>query len=103
MRSLREIYEQIEEDGETNLFCLYADHEPVTFKEAKEENCWRSTMKEEMHAIQKNDTWDLTTLPQNHKAIGVKWVYKIKRTADGEVDRVGPKAYHSSFDDDQLM
>ena len=25
MRSLREIYEQIEEDGETNLFCLYAD------------------------------------------------------------------------------
>ena len=26
-------------------------------------------------------------LPQNHKAIGVKWVYKIKRTADSEVDR----------------
>ena len=31
MRNLREIYEQIEEDGETNLFCLYADHEPLTF------------------------------------------------------------------------
>ena len=29
----------------------------------------------------------MTTLPQNHKAIGVKWVYKIKRTTDGEVDR----------------
>ena len=40
MRSLREIYEQIEEDGETNLFCLYADHEPLTFQEAEEENCW---------------------------------------------------------------
>ena len=79
MRSLREIYEQIEQDGETNLFCLYADHEPLTFQEAKEEDCWRSAMK--------NDTWELTTLPQNHKAIGVKWVYKIKRTADGEVDR----------------
>jgi len=51
MRSLREIYEQIEEDGEINLFCLYADHEPLTFKEAKEEDCWRSTMKKEMHAI----------------------------------------------------
>ena len=44
-------------------------------------------MKEEMYAILKNDTWELTTLPQNHKAIGVKWVYKIKRTADDEIDR----------------
>ena len=44
-------------------------------------------MKEEMYVIQKNDIWELTTLSQNHKAIGVKWVYKIKRTVDGEVDR----------------
>ena len=29
----------------------------------------------------------MTTLPSNHKAIGVKWVYKIKRTAEGEVSR----------------
>jgi hypothetical protein len=54
-RSLREIYEQTE-DGETNLFCLYADHEPLTFQEAIEENCWRSTTDEEIHVIQKNDT-----------------------------------------------
>ena len=38
MRNLRENYEQIEEDGETNFFCLYADHEPLTFQEAKEED-----------------------------------------------------------------
>ena len=37
--------------------------------------------------IQKNDTWELTTFSQNHKAIGVKWVYRIKHIADGEVDR----------------
>jgi len=55
MRSLGEIYEQTEEDEETNLFCLYTDHEPLTSQEAKEEDCWRSAMKEEMHAIQKND------------------------------------------------
>jgi hypothetical protein len=55
MRSLREIYEQIE-DGETNLFCLYVNHEPLTFQEAVKEDCWRSAMEEEIHAIQKNDT-----------------------------------------------
>ena len=48
MRSLREIYEQIEEDEEINLFCLYVDHEPLTFQEAKEEDCWQSAMKEEI-------------------------------------------------------
>jgi len=37
MRSLREIYEQTE-DVETNIFCLYADHEPLTFQKAVEED-----------------------------------------------------------------
>ena len=86
MRSLRKIYEQIEEDRETNLFCLYADSEPLTFQETKDEDCQRSAMKEEMHGIQKNDTWELTILPQNHKTIDFKWVYKIKSTTDGEAD-----------------
>ena len=39
MRSLREIYKYIEEDEETNLFFLYADHEPLTFQEAKKKDC----------------------------------------------------------------
>ena len=29
-------------------------------------------MDEEIKAIVKNDTWDLTTLPKGHKAIDVK-------------------------------
>ena len=44
-------------------------------------------MIEEIHAIKKNDTWELTMLPNGQKDIGVKWVYKIKRNADGEIDR----------------
>ena len=44
-------------------------------------------MDEEIKAIMKNDTWELTTLPKGHKAIGVKWMYKIKRNAKGEIER----------------
>ncbi|KAJ6999979.1 hypothetical protein NC653_010672 [Populus alba x Populus x berolinensis] len=44
-------------------------------------------MDEEIHAIDKNDTWKLTDLPENKKAIGVKWVYKTKKNAKGEVQR----------------
>jgi hypothetical protein len=44
-------------------------------------------MDEEIHAIEKNDTWKLTNLPDNNKAIGVKWIYKMKKNAKGEVQR----------------
>ena len=87
MKSLREIYEHTEEDGETNLFCLYADYEPLTFEEAMKEDCWRSAMKEEIQVIEKNQTWELVRLLESHKAIDVKWVYKTKHNADGEIER----------------
>jgi hypothetical protein len=86
MGRLRDVYERTKEE-ETNLFCFYADHEPLTFQEAIEEDCRRLAMEEEIQAIQKNDTWELSALPPKKKTIGVKWVYKIKRTADGGVDR----------------
>ena len=47
LRSLIEIYgqeEEEEEEEEANLFCLYADHEPLSFNEAVEEDRWRITM-----------------------------------------------------------
>lgn len=44
-------------------------------------------MEEEIKSITKNDTWELTTLPQGHKAIGVRWVYKEKKNAKGDVER----------------
>ena len=42
---------------------------------------------EEIHIIEKNDTWEFTSLPISKKAIGVKWVYKKKFKPDEEVDR----------------
>ncbi|GJS84530.1 zinc finger, CCHC-type containing protein [Tanacetum coccineum] len=40
---------------------------------------------ENLDSIIKNNTWTLTTLPTNHKAIGLKWVFKTKRDAKGEI------------------
>ena len=44
-------------------------------------------MDDEMKAIKKNKTWELTTLQAYHKPIGVKWVYKIKKNAQGKVEK----------------
>ena len=42
-------------------------------------------MIEELSSIEDNQTWQLTSLPPGHRAIGLKWVYKVKKDARGEV------------------
>ena len=48
---------------------------------------WMTTMQEEIEALHKNNTWDLVPLPQERKAISNKWVYKIKRDGNDQVER----------------
>ncbi|KAD4586383.1 hypothetical protein E3N88_23984 [Mikania micrantha] len=38
-----------------------------------------------LYSINKNNTWNLTDLPSNHKAIGLKWICKTKRYASGNI------------------
>lgn len=44
-------------------------------------------MDEEIQAIKKNNTWELTTPPEGKKPIKVKWAYTIKYNPNREVDR----------------
>jgi hypothetical protein len=66
---LREIYEVT---SELPLVCVLADAEDITFEQAVKDEKWQAAMQEEMKAVEKNDTWELTTLPKGHKPIGVK-------------------------------
>jgi hypothetical protein len=36
-------------------------------------------MLDELQSIDENGTWTLTDLPTGHRAIGLKWVYKVKK------------------------
>ena len=38
-----------------------------------------------MSSITKNQTWSLEVMPPGHRAIGLKWVFKLKRNEKGEV------------------
>jgi hypothetical protein len=44
-------------------------------------------MDDEIDAIERNNTWELTDLLKGHKTIGVKWVFKTKLAENGEVDK----------------
>ncbi|KAH7545037.1 hypothetical protein FEM48_Zijuj01G0050900 [Ziziphus jujuba var. spinosa] len=58
----------------------------VNFQEAMEDKNWKNAMDEEIKAIKNNETWEPVLLPQGSKASGMRWVYKAKKNAKGEVE-----------------
>ena len=65
-----------EEDGEQA-----SSYEEVMKSNYKEQRM--QTMKSEMKSLEKHSTWKLVNMPK--KAVGCKWVFKIKRYPSGAV------------------
>lgn len=42
-------------------------------------------MEGEQKSVDDSGTWKLTTSPEEHKPIGLKWVSNVKRDPDGNV------------------
>ena len=61
--------------------------EPISYEQAKSHKDQNTAMNEEYESIMKNETWELTDLPENKVPIGCKWLYKTKFNADGSVDK----------------
>nr|GEZ51766.1 zinc finger, CCHC-type [Tanacetum cinerariifolium] len=64
-RTLNDLYENTKE-------LLLAEDEPKNYKDASSNQKWIEAMKVELDFINRNNTWELTTLPKGHKAIGLK-------------------------------
>lgn len=83
---LSNIYAQTEEieleDDELNLMGF---DESISYGQAAKNQNWKEAMKREIEAVEKNGTWKLTQLPTGHKAIRLKWVFKIKRNTNGDI------------------
>ncbi|GJU77958.1 ribonuclease H-like domain-containing protein [Tanacetum coccineum] len=61
--------------------------EPKTYVEASQHKHWVDAMNAEMDALYRTNTWEIVDLPVGRKAIGSKWVWKIKYKSDGEIER----------------
>ncbi|GJT98735.1 putative RNA-directed DNA polymerase [Tanacetum coccineum] len=82
-RLLTDLYDETEEIDE--LMMIRNDEEPVSYTEASKKREWVEAMDAELSSIEKNKTWNLVDLPKNRKAIGLKWVYKVKRDPSGKI------------------
>ena len=65
--------------------CL--DNEPRNYAEARETKEWTDACCDEIGSIEKNGTWVLVDLPIGAKAIGLKWVFKLKKNSDGSINK----------------
>lgn len=61
--------------------------EPHDFSEAQTSVEWQQAMQHELNALETNNTWEMVDLPPGKRAIGCKWVYKVKLKADGTMER----------------
>jgi Reverse transcriptase (RNA-dependent DNA polymerase) len=61
-------------------------------------------MHEELMALDKNRTWELVSLPSDKKVVGYKWVFTVKQTPEGKVERykirLVAKWYSQTYDID---
>nr|KYP68722.1 Retrovirus-related Pol polyprotein from transposon TNT 1-94 [Cajanus cajan] len=69
------------------LAALGSHDEPKTYAQAMKHPEWRTAMRQEIKALEDNQTWELTHLPPGRKTVGCKWVYKIKYKATGEIEK----------------
>ncbi|KAL2466168.1 cysteine-rich RLK (RECEPTOR-like protein kinase) 8 [Abeliophyllum distichum] len=80
--------EYIEKSGES---------EPLSVEEAMSNIKWKNAMKDEFDALVKNKTWKLVSHSPNMKVIGNKWVYRIKYSSEGKVQRFKARLVAKGF------
>ena len=58
---------------------------------------WHDAAFEEFNALLENGTFEPVQLPAGRKAIGCRWVFKLKRLADGSIDRYKARLVAKGF------
>ena len=64
--------------------------EPQTFEQAissPHKDDWLSSMKEELTSMDSLNVWTLMSLPPGRRSLPCRWVFKTKRSAEGEIER----------------
>ena len=71
--------------------------EPTTLSSALDDPKWKKAMDEEYSALMRNKTWHLVPNQKGKNIIDCKWVYRIKKKADGSIDRYKARLVAKGF------
>jgi histone deacetylase 1/2 len=76
---------------------LCSTDEPTDYRVALADPKWKAAMDEEYSALINNKTWHLVPASVAKNVVDCKWIYKIKRRADGTVDRFKARLVAKGF------
>lgn len=68
----------------------FIENDPKSMQEAKQRSDWthwKNAINDEYQSLINNNTWTLCELPTDRKPVACKWVFKLKRKANGEIDK----------------
>jgi hypothetical protein len=71
--------------------------EPTCYTSAIKDINWRTAMNLEFDALLKNQTWRLVPPNSAQNVIGCKWVFRLKRKADGSIERYKARLVAKGF------
>lgn len=74
-----------------------AQTEATSVQQALSHPDWLEAMRAEFPALQNNNTWTLVPLPPNRKAIGCKWVFRIKENPNGSINKFKARLVAKGF------
>ncbi|GKB98024.1 ribonuclease H-like domain-containing protein [Tanacetum coccineum] len=80
-------YANLKPDSFCFATALNKSIEPKCYEDVVLDSNWIDAMNSEIEALNENQTWFITDLPPGRKAIGNKWIYKIKYKSSGDIDR----------------
>nr|GEY86708.1 hypothetical protein [Tanacetum cinerariifolium] len=88
------VVETNEELVQNNVF---ATPEPTSYKQVTKHEGWVKAMEEKLTALERNETWTVTSLPACHKPITSKWVFKTKYKPNSIMDRLKARMVFRGF------
>ncbi|POM61253.1 hypothetical protein PHPALM_29758, partial [Phytophthora palmivora] len=74
--------------------------EPKTFQDAvsgEDQVHWRKAIRAELKSMRLRGVFRGAKLPNNQRAVGTKWVFKIKRKADGSIEKYKARLVAKGF------
>lgn len=70
---------------------------PYTYKQALVHKPWADVMLSEINALEANQTWDIVPRPPNKNIVDCKWLFKVKYTAEDQVDKYKARLVAKGF------
>ncbi|KAE8667725.1 hypothetical protein F3Y22_tig00112383pilonHSYRG00494 [Hibiscus syriacus] len=71
--------------------------EPQNIHEALKDPLWKDAVIVEYEALQRNNTCSLVSLPEGRTAVGCRWLFRVKRNADGSVQKYKARLVAKGF------